>query len=166
MKILHPGYPNCTQGRFWSACANAQADLNLRWMHMRKGAFSDVTVHMNKLFRKDRYQEAKPSKGNERRIDEDKSNDKSKLHNCNVRHTYKRKFAIECQPWNGQHKKTHNKTKKKKKKLLGRRIKPALLSQSLTLNFGAAHNNKKNSSVRVRSSTLSVRYYNKNAYAV
>ena len=36
-----PGYPKCAQGRFWSDCANAQADLNLRWAHMSKGTFTD-----------------------------------------------------------------------------------------------------------------------------
>ena len=32
------------QRRFWSACANAQADLNLCWAHMSKGTFSDVAL--------------------------------------------------------------------------------------------------------------------------
>ena len=35
------GYPKCSQWRFGSACANAQADLNLRWGHM-SDTFSDV----------------------------------------------------------------------------------------------------------------------------
>ena len=34
------------QWRFWSDCANAQADLNLRWAHMSKGTFSDVLANM------------------------------------------------------------------------------------------------------------------------
>ena len=38
------GYPKCTKWRFWSDCANAQADLNLRWAHMFKGTFSVVTA--------------------------------------------------------------------------------------------------------------------------
>ena len=33
------GYPNCAQWRFWSDCANAQADLNLRWAHMSEVRF-------------------------------------------------------------------------------------------------------------------------------
>ena len=36
------GYPKCAQWRFWSECADAQADLNLRWAHMSEGTFSDV----------------------------------------------------------------------------------------------------------------------------
>ena len=36
------GYPKCAQWRFWSACANAQADLNLRWAHIPEVTFSDV----------------------------------------------------------------------------------------------------------------------------
>ena len=34
------GYPKCAQWKFWSACANAQADLNFRWAHMSEGTFS------------------------------------------------------------------------------------------------------------------------------
>ena len=41
-KLCIFGYPKCDQWRFWSACANAQADLNPRWSHMFKGTFSDV----------------------------------------------------------------------------------------------------------------------------
>ena len=41
------GYPKCAQRRFWSGCANAQADLNLRWAHMYKGRFFDVPAHPN-----------------------------------------------------------------------------------------------------------------------
>ena len=33
-KLCILGYLNCAQWRFWSDCANAQADLNLRWAHM------------------------------------------------------------------------------------------------------------------------------------
>ena len=33
-KLCILGYPKCTQGRFWSACMNVQADLNLHWAHM------------------------------------------------------------------------------------------------------------------------------------
>ena len=32
---------NRAQRRFWSDCANAQADLNLRWAHMSKVTFAD-----------------------------------------------------------------------------------------------------------------------------
>ena len=35
----------CVQWRFRSACANAQADLNLRWAHMSEGTFPDVSAH-------------------------------------------------------------------------------------------------------------------------
>ena len=34
--------PNCTQWRFWSACANAQADLNLHRALIIEGTFSDI----------------------------------------------------------------------------------------------------------------------------
>ena len=40
------GYPKRAQRRFWSDCANAQADLNLRWAHMCECTFSDVVAHM------------------------------------------------------------------------------------------------------------------------
>ena len=30
-------YLNCAKWRFWSDCANAQADLNLRWAHTSEG---------------------------------------------------------------------------------------------------------------------------------
>ena len=43
-------YPNCAQWRCWSDCANAQADLNLRWAHRSEGTFSDVAAHMCSLF--------------------------------------------------------------------------------------------------------------------
>ena len=33
-KLCILGYPKCVQWRFWSACANAQADQNLRWVHI------------------------------------------------------------------------------------------------------------------------------------
>ena len=33
-KLCLFGYPKCAQWRFWSDCANAQADLNLLWVHM------------------------------------------------------------------------------------------------------------------------------------
>ena len=44
--ILRLGYPKCGKWRFWSDCANAQADLNLRLTHMFEGTFSDVAVHL------------------------------------------------------------------------------------------------------------------------
>ena len=31
MKLCILGYPNCVCWRFWTDCANAQADLNLQW---------------------------------------------------------------------------------------------------------------------------------------
>ena len=43
-KLCILGYPKCVQWRFWSDCANAQADLNLRWAHMSEaeGTYSDA----------------------------------------------------------------------------------------------------------------------------
>ena len=38
-KLCILAYPKCGQWRFWSDCANAQADLNLRWPHMSEGTF-------------------------------------------------------------------------------------------------------------------------------
>ena len=45
------GYPNCMctidlQWRFWSDCANVQADLNRRWTQRSVGTFSDVAAYM------------------------------------------------------------------------------------------------------------------------
>ena len=40
------GCPKCAQGRFWSDCANAQADLNLRWAHTCEGTFPDVDLNL------------------------------------------------------------------------------------------------------------------------
>ena len=40
------GYPKCAQLRFWSDCANAQADLNLRGAHMF-GCRSLITMVMS-----------------------------------------------------------------------------------------------------------------------
>ena len=39
-------FPNCAQRRFWSDCANAQSDLNLRWAHISESTFSDVVDHI------------------------------------------------------------------------------------------------------------------------
>ena len=36
--------PKCVQWRFWSDCANAQADLNLRWTHISESMFPDVAA--------------------------------------------------------------------------------------------------------------------------
>ena len=41
------GYPKRAQWRFWSDCAIAQSDLNLRWAHMSKGTFSNVQAQTN-----------------------------------------------------------------------------------------------------------------------
>ena len=35
-------YPKRAQWRFWSDCANAQSDLNLRWVRMFEGTFPNV----------------------------------------------------------------------------------------------------------------------------
>ena len=45
-KICILGYRKCGQWGFWSACANAQADQNLRWSHMSEGTFSVAVPHM------------------------------------------------------------------------------------------------------------------------
>ena len=37
--------PLATTSEDCSDCANAQADLSLRWVHISEGTFSDVTVH-------------------------------------------------------------------------------------------------------------------------
>ena len=36
------GYSKCVYWRFWSDCANAQADLNVRSAHMSQGTFFDA----------------------------------------------------------------------------------------------------------------------------
>ena len=51
------GYPKRAQWRFWSDCANAQADLNLRWAlmsggtfpwaHISDGTFPDITAQVS-----------------------------------------------------------------------------------------------------------------------
>ena len=40
------GYPQAAQWRFWSDCADAQADLNLRLAHMSDGTFYDAVVQL------------------------------------------------------------------------------------------------------------------------
>ena len=42
-------YLKCAKWRFWSACANAQADLNLHCAHMSEDTFLDVAVHLWRL---------------------------------------------------------------------------------------------------------------------
>ena len=39
-------YLKCAQWRFWSDCANAQSDLNLRWAHMSEGTFSEIATQI------------------------------------------------------------------------------------------------------------------------
>ena len=46
-KLWILGYPKGAQWRFWSDCANAQSDLNLRWAHMSTGTFSNVPTHIH-----------------------------------------------------------------------------------------------------------------------
>ena len=46
MKFSIVGYPKCAQLRLWSACAYAQADLNLYWFHVSKGTVSEVAGHL------------------------------------------------------------------------------------------------------------------------
>ena len=43
---LHPWLSTMRLWRFWSDCANVQADLNLRWTHMAEGTFSDVSAYV------------------------------------------------------------------------------------------------------------------------
>ena len=45
-KLCMHAYPKCAQRRFRSDCANAQADLNLRYAHMSGGTFSNVVTHL------------------------------------------------------------------------------------------------------------------------
>ena len=44
-KLCILGYPKCAQWRFWSDCANAQADPTLCWAHMSEGTCSDIAAH-------------------------------------------------------------------------------------------------------------------------
>ena len=44
-KLCPFGYTKCTQRKFLSDCANAQADLNFRWAHVSVGMFSDGVAH-------------------------------------------------------------------------------------------------------------------------
>ena len=44
------GYPKCAKWRFWSDCANAQADLNLCWAYISEGTFPKVTVLLTELY--------------------------------------------------------------------------------------------------------------------
>ena len=44
MKICILAYPKCAQWRFWSNWATVQAGLNLHWMHISEGTFSDSAV--------------------------------------------------------------------------------------------------------------------------
>ena len=46
MKLCFLGYTKYAQWRFWSDCANAQADLNLRWAHMSDGTLPDISDHI------------------------------------------------------------------------------------------------------------------------
>ena len=39
-------YPKCVYWRFWSDCANAQDDLNVRSAHMSKGTFFDAEAEI------------------------------------------------------------------------------------------------------------------------
>ena len=44
------GYLKCTLWRFWPDCANAQADLNLRWAHMSKQSFLSHSLVLTILY--------------------------------------------------------------------------------------------------------------------
>ena len=48
VRILHSQgckVSSCGQRRLKSDCADAQADLSLRWAHMREGTFTHVVTH-------------------------------------------------------------------------------------------------------------------------
>ena len=45
-KLCILGYPKCAQWRFWSDCANAQSDLNLRWAHISEGTSPGVAAYL------------------------------------------------------------------------------------------------------------------------
>ena len=42
---------SCGQRRLWSDCADAQADLSLRWAHMSEGTFSIIETHSYYAYR-------------------------------------------------------------------------------------------------------------------
>ena len=52
-KLCIPVYPKCVQWRFWSDCANAQADLNLRWAHTFFSGQSNRIMRKNLLVTRD-----------------------------------------------------------------------------------------------------------------
>ena len=41
-ETLSKNVTKCAKWKFWSYCANAQSDLNLRWAHMSESTFCDV----------------------------------------------------------------------------------------------------------------------------
>ena len=43
-------FSSCGQWRLWSDCADAQADLSLRWAHLSEGTFSHVVVRIIPCF--------------------------------------------------------------------------------------------------------------------
>ena len=45
-KLCILGCPKCAKWRFWSGCTNGQVDLNLPWVNMSDGTFSDVVAHI------------------------------------------------------------------------------------------------------------------------
>ena len=47
-KLCIINHPECAQWRFWSACADAQAHLNLRWAHIFVGTFLDIAAYVLK----------------------------------------------------------------------------------------------------------------------
>ena len=52
-QTLHPWLSKtCAQWRFWSNRANAQADLNLCWVRMSEGTFSDVVTQISLMSQK------------------------------------------------------------------------------------------------------------------
>ena len=49
-KLCLIGYRKSAQWRFWSDCENTQCDLNLRWLYMVEGTFSNVRCNGMCLF--------------------------------------------------------------------------------------------------------------------
>ena len=45
-KLCFLGYPKCSKWRFWSDCANAQADLSVSWAHILGSTFSDCAARL------------------------------------------------------------------------------------------------------------------------
>ena len=49
-KLCIHGFAKCVHWKFWSDCANVQADLNLYLTHVSEGMFSDIEENINWFF--------------------------------------------------------------------------------------------------------------------